>query len=235
MVNKKHAFWQALVISIIIFIAGLLLGLWLEEARTNKMEKILAISEINLLDSQLIGKVNENFNLSCEISKKQLFQFADKIYEEAQLLEQYDASSQLIDLISVMHKRYDLLRVMLWSESIKIKKECHEEFHTAIYFFQYQNPPISIKSQQTAFSRFLMNMKEKHGNNLLLIPIAGDLNLTSIDMLKTNFKIKTLPAILVDEKTLISSIEELEKIESYLNKSAKNPNRILLLPQAAPL
>ena len=216
MVDTKHVFWQALLSAILIFGIGLLLGMWLEEKRTDGIEKLLLQSEINVLDSQLIGKINENFDVGCSLAKEELFKFADKIYNEAELLEKYDSSSQLTTTLQIMHRRYDLLRVMLWSESIKVKENCKENFHTIIYIYKYTEPTIEVRSEQTAFSRFLQDVKNEQGNKLLLIPIAGDLNLSSIELIKSNFGIKGYPAIIVDEKTKITSLEKLKDIYTLI-------------------
>lgn len=219
MVGTKHVFWQALLSAVLIFGIGLLLGIWLEETRTTKIENLLLQSEINVLDSQLIGKVNENFDIECKIAKEKIFQLADEIYEEARLLEQYDASSQLTEILQTVHKRYDLLRIMLWAEGNKVKEKCKGDFHIIAYFYQYNEPPINIKSQQVAFARYLEDIKEQQGENLLLLPIAGDLGLSSVEVVKKNFKITRYPAIILDEKTRIDNLEDLKKINILLSSN----------------
>src|SRR3989344_7845421 len=169
MVNKKNAFWQALLCAIIIFVIGLLIGVWLEKNEATEIEKILLESDINLLDSQLIGEViYENKEIKCEIAEEEILKFADKIYFEAKELEKIDESSQLTgDLLTTIHKKYDLLRLILLLESTKIKERCEESFNIVVYIYQYKNPEIKIKSQQTAFSRYLIDLKEKYGSDII--------------------------------------------------------------------
>lgn len=230
MVNPKHAFWQALVSAILIFGIGLLIGAFIEDSRSRDIEQTLINSEINSLDQQLIQQINNNFDIDCRIAEKNLVEFADNIYNEARLLEKYDSSSELTNTLKILHRKYDLLRTMLWIQSINLKKACNSEFHTLVYIYQYNNPAINTASTQTAFSRLLTDIKEKYGNEVILIPIAGDLNLTSLDLIKESYSISSYPVIILDERELINDIEELSKIESYLEKFSSNETESSAIP-----
>ena len=174
MVGPKNAFWQALVFSIMIFIIGFILGLFLEIGRTEQININLINSEINLLDEQLRNKLLEDIEIDCKLAKKSAFEFADRIYEEAQKLEEYDAASTFTDTLKVLHRRYDLLRLILWTESIKIKEKCGSDFHTIIYFFEYDIQNIEKRAKQTSLSRLLIDIKEENPDEILLIPIASN-------------------------------------------------------------
>jgi hypothetical protein len=216
MVNTKHAFWQALFAAILIFGIGILVGVYYENSRTNKVEENLLYSEINLLDSQLLGAVGDNFNVSCVIEKQNIISFADKIYNEAKLLEEYDSSSQLTGTLQIIHRRYDLLRVLLWGEIINYNEKCGEKLKTVVYMYDYGSPDSSTKAEQIAFGRYLDDLKSKYGNRFILIPVAGDLNLGSVDLIKANYGITKLPVVIVNEKDVIGIVDNLFNIEKLL-------------------
>jgi len=216
MVNTKHAFWQALFSAILIFGVGLILGFYFENSRNQQVEKNLINSEVNVLDSQLMQQINENFDIGCTESKEKLIALADSIYSEAQLLEKYSSSSQLTDILEVLHKRYDILRLILWTQSIELKKKCGSDFNTVVYIYQYKDPSVKVKSEQITFSRFLEDLKVKYGQEIILIPIAGDLDLKSVDLVKNSYSIDSYPAIIVNEEQVIRSVDELKDIEKAL-------------------
>ena len=218
MVSKKHVFWQALLSAILIFGIGLLLGVALENSRNNEVQKNLLNSEINVLDSQVLAQIPGNFKVDCKSSTEQLTDFADSIYSEAKLLEQYDSSSELTDTLKIVHRKYDLLRVILWTQSINLKKQCKSDFHTVVYIYQYDEPDVIVRSEQITFGRFLEDLKQKYGNKIILIPVAGDLKLNSIDLVKNSYGIDSYPVIILDEKTVIRSVDDLDKIEGILFK-----------------
>ncbi|MBS3065526.1 hypothetical protein J4229_00550 [Candidatus Pacearchaeota archaeon] len=213
--KSKHVFWQALVFTVIIFAMGLILGFYLESSRTNEVELRLLGSEVNLLDEQLRGELTGNSNLSCGVSVQSTFAFADKIYGEALKLEEYDLSSKFTkETLLSLHRRYDLLRVLLWTETIKLKDRCGG-FHTVVYFFDYLSDDISVKARERFFSNLLTDIKERNAGKVLLIPIASDLDLASIELAMKSYNIVTSPSILIDEEKIVNNvitIEELEKI-----------------------
>jgi len=214
---SKSVFWQALLSVILIFGVGILLGVSFEDARSRDVELNLLKSEINVLDSQLMGRISEgNIDFDCEIAKDKLVQFADEIFLEAKQLEKYDDSSDLTDTLLVLHRRYDILRTMLWLNAIEINEKCGRDFHVLVYVYQYIEPPVSVKSNQITFSRVLSDLKDKYGNDIVLIPIAGDMGLSSVDILKETYSVETYPSIIVNEEYVVDDLEELGELENSL-------------------
>lgn len=221
MVTKnKNVFLQALIVTIAVFIAGLVLGYFLEANRTDKTELAIMNSEINIMDEQVRTNNIEVFNISCELSKESTFNFANKIYNDALLLEEYDSKNKFTDDLKILHKKYDLLRIMLWMESTNIKEKCKENFHIVVYMFEYVPEEIDKKAEQSAFSRLLLDIKNKYGNEILLIPIAGNLDIESVNILKKHYKITKLPVVIIDEKVIIREMPTFEELEKTIFRNS---------------
>lgn len=216
MANEKHVFWQALIFTIIIFSIGLIMGYFLENSRADKIELSLLNSEINILDQQIRNKGISQFEIDCDVAKESTFSFANKIYDEAVQLERYDSQAKFVQTTKILHKRYDLLRTLLWMESIDIKKECNDNFHTIVYLFDYSSPDLEKKAQQASTSKVLVDLKNKYGNRILLIPLASNLDLESIELIKQKFKINSIPVIIIDEKTIIHEIPRFQELEETI-------------------
>lgn len=219
--SSKHVFWQALVFTVIIFMFGFLMGFFLEISRGEKLEFNLMSSEINLLDEQIRGLVTNNFNVTCEIAIDSTFYFADKIYNEAVKLEKYDAAAKFTNSLIQIHKRYDLLRLLLWTEAIELKKRCGGEFHTVVYLYSYKIDDVNVNAEQSFFARMLRELKDKYTMEILLIPIAGNLDLESIKVVLAEYEIKELPVIIVDEKNVVEDVIKFEELENIVFKSNK--------------
>jgi hypothetical protein len=214
--GNKSVFWQALIVTILIFIVGLIFGYYIESSRTSTVELNLLSSEVNLLDEQLRGNIVENSNLSCEIAVDSTFAFADKVYDEALKLEQYDLSSKFnSEIMLALHRRYDLLRTMLWTEAVTLKKRC-PGFHTVVYFFDYTSKDIDIKAKQSFFSNLLKDVKDGNPSKVLLIPIAADLDLASVEIAMQNYGVKSSPVILIDENKIVNDVVTLKEIEDLI-------------------
>ncbi|MFA5992657.1 MAG: hypothetical protein WC796_03055 [Candidatus Pacearchaeota archaeon] len=220
--TTKSAFWQALVITVIIFVIGFIFGYFIEVNRSNNTQSNLLSSQVNLLDEQLRTNVITNFNVSCNESITSTFNFANKIYSEAILLEKYDSSTKFTDNLFILHKQYDILRMMLWLESKELKKQCSSNFHTVVYIYEYNTEDVLISAKQAYFSRLTYDLRNNHPDEILLIPIAGNTGVESINLTLKSYNIKQLPVIIIDEKKIVSSdsvtLDALEK-EIFASKT----------------
>ncbi len=233
MVNSKNAFWQALIITVFVFIAGLVLGFYVELSNVSKSDLMIRSAEIDLMDQQIkISGLNNNFNFNCEIAKKNLFTFADEIYLDIAEFEEDDGDSKFtVNQRSVLHKRYDLLRLNLWMEALEVKQRCDEDFHTVIYLFDYNSQDIDVKSQQRVLSLVLMDLKYAYPEEILLLPIASNLDLGSIEVIKQNYNISQAPAIIVDESSVLNSLVSLEELEQVVfnSKDKSSVQKVIVL------
>lgn len=222
--RSKSAFWQALLLSIFVFLLGLMLGFFLENSRANSVEINALNSEINLLDEQLRNDIFKSFDIGCSESIQSTFEFADKIFWEAQKLSGYDDASKFPDSLEIVHKRYDLLRMILWQDSIELRERCSGEFHIVVYFFEYGSDDINKKSLQLSFSRLLLDLKNKYPGDILLIPIAGNLELESVDLVLDKYDIEKLPAVVVDEEVVVRELVNIKEFENIVFSAINNLN-----------
>ena len=96
MLGNKHAFWQAFVIASIRFWIGILIGVCFEKSRIENLEGIYFDSETDIFDFELSSEIVYGSDLGCELINEKSVFFADKIYEKAVELEQYDESNKLL-------------------------------------------------------------------------------------------------------------------------------------------
>lgn len=217
LISKKHVFWQSFLIAVIIFILGFILGIYLEQLRTDKMNFISYQSEIFLMDTFTQNNLIKSNLISCNYLIDSNIDFANKIYNEARQLEKYDSSNKITSSIKEVHKKYDLLRTILWINTIEIKQKCNKP-NSVVYIYNYNTQNIEIKSKQITWSKILADLKVIEGNNIILIPIAGDSNITSLNYLLTSYNITSYPVVIINEKHVIRDLETKEDLIKYLNK-----------------
>jgi hypothetical protein len=103
----------------------------------------------------------------------------------------------------------------LWLNSVILKERCKEPFHTLVYI--YSNTPGEAKrAEQKAISNVLREIKEKKGNNVILVPIAGDMGLRAIELQLKIYNITYLPSVIIDEEHVLEGFHSIEYIEKYL-------------------
>lgn len=219
--NPRHVFWQALVAAVIVFGFGIWLGFLLENYRTSRAGIAFAKSEVDLIDVRVQSEIYKEREINCVTAVRENIAFGDRIYEEAKQLDRGKQANKLTEDIVYQHKKYDVLRAIFWINSMTIRERCNSSYHNVVYFYQYQNPDLEKKAQQGVFSDLLRELKERYGSEVMLIPLAGDNNITSIALLRDYYNISSLPTILVDEQVKIEKLGTLEELEEAVVSTRK--------------
>jgi len=216
MLGNRHVFWQAFVVASVIFWLGILIGANFERSRVETVEDFYFDSQSDVLDFELSSNIFTNLEFDCNTLNEKGILLADKIYAEALKLEKYDNSNKLTKELISLHRRYDILRTSLWMDLVSSKEKCSDKINTIIYFYQYRNPSLTTRANQGTMSNFLIDLKAKYGDKIILIPIAVDTNVESLNSLREYYKLNTIPVVFVNEKYKFENIESLKDIEKYL-------------------
>ena len=215
--NKKRVFWEALFLTIVVFLFGLLIGIAYESTKSSDMNKYYINSELSLMDIFALNSLVNINSQNCDILTSSNLDFADKIYEEAVLLSKYESTGKVTNDMEIVHKRYDILRTFLWINTIKTSEKCDKDYSTVIYLYEYYSKDLTQKAKQNVWSKILSDLKEEEGGNILLIPIASDNNITSLNSLISEFNVTNYPVVIINEKYVISELNSVKEIKKYLN------------------
>jgi len=198
------------------FFLGLVLGVYLEQIRADDANVLFYESESSLYDSFALGKLLDNPLVSCEDLRGASTDFADRIYEEARDLEKFDNSNKLTNSLKTIHRKYDLLRTLLWMNIIEFKETC-EDVNTVVYLYVYDSEDIQTRSKQNVWSKILEDLKNERGNDIILIPIAVDQNIVSLEYLTKTYGVEKFPAVILNEKVVFYDHRTVEELNNYLS------------------
>ncbi|MBU0761044.1 MAG: hypothetical protein KJ600_04150 [Nanoarchaeota archaeon] len=216
--GNKHVFWEAFVIAMVIFWTGIFLGILFETSRADKIEKLFFEAETDIFDIYLEGEITSLLGSNCELALSENIDFADRIYFEARKLGKYDAATRITTDIVRLHKRYDLLRVMLWKNMIQLQEQCPGSTNVIVYLYEYDNPSANKQAIQITFSKVLADLKKKHGDSVVLIPIAYDTNVKSLNLFKERYNLRTTPIVIINQKQIITELKSVEELEEIIFK-----------------
>ncbi|MFH1801621.1 MAG: hypothetical protein ABH804_02180 [archaeon] len=214
--NQKWFFLYALIVTFVVFNLGIFMGYMLESSRIDRINKMYLESEMELLDQRIQKEAMDIIELNCDMLIKENIDFADRIFEEAMKIQEIEDANRLTEEVDFQHKRYDLLRTLFWINSIRIREKCDADYNNIVYFYKYNNPSVEQKAKQRFFSNLLFELKKEKGDSIMLIPIAADNNLPSINLLLDKYEIKELPVILIDENVKVTGLQSKEDIEKHL-------------------
>jgi len=200
-----------------IFLIGFSFGLYFEYSRTADVIKSYRDYEIESLDLRLQNYYYQIMDRdSCDSAIEQNFIFADRIYSKGLELEKYEEANQITADLALEKKKYVLLKTELWLNSILLKEKCNNPFDTVVYLYSGIPGNQATISEQKIISNVLKEVKQRKGNKIVLIPIAGDLDLKIVDLQRRVYNISTVPSIVINENIVLNGFHTREEIESYL-------------------
>ena len=215
--NEKSAFGKALVLTVVLFLVGVSLGVFIESYRSNSIKDQYEELEFELLDSKLRTNfyqlMGEDF---CDIAVEDNLAFSDKIYEEGKKIEVYAKFNRLGNKLIEEKKKYALLKTEFWLNSILLKDKCDEDYDTVVYFYLDDPTDDEIKQSQNVQSRILGELKEKYGTGIMLIPLPADLGVAVVNSFVELNGITMFPTILINEGIKLEGLHSLEDIEKLI-------------------
>ncbi|MFH1290965.1 MAG: hypothetical protein ABIH79_00200 [archaeon] len=194
---------------------GLFLGMLIETSNSSKISNLYLQSEISLTDAMAVSRLTEEFDFDCDSIKQGNINFADRIYTEAKLLEEYEDSGKLTDNMILLHKKYDLLRTLLWTSNQNSLERCNN-YNLLVYLYEYESENITKKATQNVWSKIIIDVKMGN-DDILLLPIAADQNLTSLNLLINEHSITQFPALIINNNQILYGLDNVASIEKFLN------------------
>ncbi len=211
----KNVFLKTAVITVIIFLIGVYLGIVFDSMKVEEIKG--RITQIDNLwnDVRLMQSYIQKFSNTtdyCDFLLEENLKVGDKIYEEGLKVEEYEKSNRFASLFILEKKRYALLDLQFWINSIDLKKLCNANYSTIIYFYsQYQKIP-----EQVFQDRVLWDLKQKCGPNIIYITFPADLDISTIEMIKNIYSIEKIPSILINESILLETPLTMRELEEYI-------------------
>jgi hypothetical protein len=214
---KYPVFLQALALTIVVFLIGMYSGILMEESKFIEMNEHFIESEVTMLDIMAHENMVQDLDITCKQLKEANFNLLNKVYEQSIVLEDYEASGRVTQTLKDVHRKYDALRSYLWINSIKVKEKCGNEFDTIVYFYNYEEEELTKRAEQNVWSKLLYEIKTEKDLDLVLIPIAVDTDLKSLEVLLKEYGVESYPSVLINEEVVLSELTPKEDFVALLN------------------
>ena len=215
MKKEKWMFVQALLVTVVVFLIGMYIGILTENGRVTEINDYYLQSEISMIDILTLNNMINSGEFSCSSLEKANFDFVDRIYREAKTLEDYETSSKMTENLKSLHKKYDVLRTLMWVNLIQTKEICDSNYSTIVYLYDYDEEDLDKKAKQNVWSKLLFEIKSEN-ENLFLIPIARDTNLGSLEAILSKYNKSESPMIIINEKIVLTDLIKKEEIEALI-------------------
>jgi len=211
----KKVFLKTTALTIVVFIIGFIVGMWFDSLRLEDVKGRL--TEIDNLwnDARLLSDYIKKFsNISnyCNFLLEENLKSGDRIYAEGLRIEEYEKANRFAPSLTLEKKRYALLDLQFWINSIELKELCKANYSTVTYFYSYYNKTLEQRFQD----RTLFDLKQKCGPKIIYITFPADMDISTIDAIKSIYNIKKIPAILINESLVLSVPVSMNDLEKYI-------------------
>ncbi|MDD2444738.1 MAG: hypothetical protein PHX15_02910 [Candidatus Nanoarchaeia archaeon] len=211
--KNKFIFLEAFLITIFIFVIGILIGISIENKNNYNSQIFYMNSEADLMDSYIwTSLISEEKD--CGVVNEETINFANKVYEKSLLLEEYDKFALLMDDLTMLNKRYTLMKTFLWKSNLD-NFNCLNSTKIIVYLYNYNTDDLTIEAEQNVWSRLLMQLKEED-KSLILLPIAANLNVSSLDFLLKEMNIEKIPAVIINNKEIVYDLERKDDLKNII-------------------
>lgn len=222
MIIQSDVFWKAAALTAIVFIAGIQFGVWLDEGRLREIEQTLTESDLLFNDIRLQTLFYDSFlsksSEFCTIAEAANLAYNNRIYQEGLRIERYELANRFTPGMLQDRRRYALQQLQFWTNALKIKDMCGSDYSTILHLWQYDTKNVSeIELPQKLQSATLLELKERCGPRLMLSNAPIDLNLTSVDFIVSNYNISKMPALIIDEATVLQGFTNITELQAYID------------------
>ena len=209
----KKVYIQAGVFSLLVLFIGIMLGVWLDNTRLGQIRSALSESDINSYDARLLNTYLQRFGKEyCNVALEQNLAYNDKIYKEGRKIEDKISSNVFTPEVQQEWRRYTLLQTQFWLNSVELKDKCDFDYHTVVHLSRQKNTTTTEEINNKVQASILLDLKEKCGNKIMLIPITADTNLVVVDAIVKQFSVSEYPAVIIDESFVFQGVTTMDKL-----------------------
>jgi hypothetical protein len=219
MVRKfpKHIFLTSLAITVVVFVAGLMLGFGLDNLRTSS---ILEGLQDNELDAESFV-IEQNFwevvadEDSCEVAEARLNSLSIELVELGNYLTSYQQKSLFKeDEFNYLARWYFLLEIEGYVLYHDIKRSCEVSNDVILYFYD----PEDSDSENQGFT--LDRLVERGNGTVDVFSINAEFEGDSaIDTLLVYYEIEETPTLIINGETKQVGYTSFSEIAEILNMS----------------
>ncbi|MBI4015094.1 MAG: hypothetical protein HY362_00010 [Candidatus Aenigmarchaeota archaeon] len=213
----KSVFYLTAIISVAVFVAGLFVGIWIDDQRLEETRGKITGIDIEWNDARLQNLFFQTAlagDDSCNSLIGGNLQFSDKVYKQGLEIERFESVNKFTPQLLEEKRRYALLQMQFWLNSVQLKRACNATYSTVVYFYSQYNESSAV--DQRLQSTVLSELKNKCGNKIMLIPLPTDLDIVSVNQIKDTYGIKSTPSILVNEKDILTGVKTLGELEGFV-------------------
>ena len=215
-----NIYLKTLLLTVFVFLLGTIFGIWIDNYRLTDVRRVISQIDVSSNDARLLnlyfGRLGLLGGENCQLALDQNLIYNNKIYEEGLGIERAIEANKFTPELENEKQRYVLLQVQFWFNSIDLKAKCKFDYSNVVHLYKQKDLSNEQTAENKLQSSILLELKQKCGNKIMLIPLETDLDLTVMDTITKQYNITKYPAIIVNEQTVFEGLTSLPILEKVV-------------------
>lgn len=214
-VNYKKFLLISLGFSIIVFTAGLLLGISLDDKKVNDLVLNLNQNELNAESYNIEKDFIASFGGDkCSLSRPRVESLSEELGRIGSILTSYESSRVFESSdINYLKRKYFLLEIKSYNLFESLKEECNYNYTTILFFYDL-NDVISLR--QGSVLDALVNMKPNV--NIFSFDRAFKED-PAFETFKLHYNITSSPTMIINNKIRMEGLVDFEGLLKIANEN----------------
>ena len=196
---SKRRYFLAALLTLMIFVLGLMLGLVIEAKRLAYIQQQAKQQELDFLSLQLqyqyVDQLGQEKN--CPAVAKTFDAAIESLEMARTRLESYTQNANINrEEFKLLQTDYTLAQIRYWLLAKRTRNLCHTEFAITMYFFSDDKDCPQCNEQSFVLTYLKKRLKDK----LLNFVIYEKQNEPMVDILKKTYNITEYPTLIVEDK-----------------------------------
>ncbi|MBS3149058.1 hypothetical protein J4219_09355 [Candidatus Woesearchaeota archaeon] len=205
----KQMFVTALLLVIIVFVIGVVVGNVWRFGGSNEVSKELRSSELDAESFLVEQELFESFELNCGFAERRLTTLSADLWQLGKVLGASDAKEKLgDDDYSYLKRKYHLAQMRAYVLDKQLEVDCGKVNNVVLFYFKKDDP---LSAEQGRVLDDLVSQFSMH-------VFAVELNYSKeLNFIEEYYEIDSAPSLIVNYDSVLKGLQEKDKVVPLLH------------------
>ncbi len=209
--RMRHIFLTTVVLLIVIFILGVLIGRRMSDNRVDEISSFIKNNELNTESYLIEQELIENFEQgNCELADARISGLSEELWKIGKSLSPVDAQQSLGEYnYNFLKRKYHLLQIRTYLLFYQFKQHCNTTESIVLFYFSKDG------SDSEEQGKILDRLVKNYGITVFAVEHNYS---TELSFVEEYYGIKETPALVIDYGPLISGLASYDEVEALIKR-----------------
>jgi len=205
---KKQVLFTTILLVIVVFSIGVLLGNQWKSAGADEISKVLRQSELDAESFLVEQELFESFETNCPLAEKRLGSLSEELWKLGKVLGASDAKEKLgAEDYGFLKRKYHLMQIRTYVLDKKLQTDCGSQTNVILFYFKQGD---NASEQQ---GKILDGLVGKYKMHVFAIEYKYS---TELQFIEDYYEIKNAPTLVVNFDHVMPGLVTKEQLTPLL-------------------